>query len=210
MKDIAIFGAGGFGREVAALIHRRNEVKPEWNIIGFLDDGVPLGTIRDSYPVIGGLEYVNQYKSDLNVVIAMGNVKNLKKIAESIINPRICFPNIIDITTTIDPSVKMGKGNIIAFSNYLFTNVKIGNFNIFNTRCGVGHDTQVGSYNVFNPNVQLSGCVNVGNENFWGLNASVVQGIKVGDRNVIGACSLILKSIEDDSFYLGIPAKKRE
>ena len=26
----------------------------------------------------------------------------------------------------------------------------------------------------------------------------------------IGACSLILKSIEDDSFYLGIPAKKRE
>ena len=84
MKDIAIFGAGGFGREVAALIHRRNEVKPEWNIIGFLDDGVPLGTIRDSYPVIGGLEYVNQYKSDLNVVIAIGNVKNLKKIGKKI------------------------------------------------------------------------------------------------------------------------------
>jgi len=32
MKDIAIYGAGGFGREVACLINKINEVNPTWNL----------------------------------------------------------------------------------------------------------------------------------------------------------------------------------
>lgn len=42
MKDIAIFGAGGFGREVACLIRSINECidvdEERWNFIGFFDD----------------------------------------------------------------------------------------------------------------------------------------------------------------------------
>ncbi|MEG2122093.1 MAG: serine acetyltransferase, partial [Rikenellaceae bacterium] len=39
MKEIAIYGFGGFGREVACLINMINEVTPQWKIIGFFDDG---------------------------------------------------------------------------------------------------------------------------------------------------------------------------
>ena len=42
MKDIAFFGAGGFGREVACLIKRINEKEPTWNFIGFFDDNEAL------------------------------------------------------------------------------------------------------------------------------------------------------------------------
>ena len=44
MKDIAIFGAGGFGREVACLIRIINESasEPKWNLIGFFDDNPEL------------------------------------------------------------------------------------------------------------------------------------------------------------------------
>ena len=42
MKDIAIFGAGGFGREVACLIKRINEKEPTWRFIGFFDDNEAL------------------------------------------------------------------------------------------------------------------------------------------------------------------------
>ena len=34
MKDIAIFGIGGFGREVLALIKDINKVEPTWNFVG--------------------------------------------------------------------------------------------------------------------------------------------------------------------------------
>ena len=35
MRDIAIYGAGGFGKEVACLLNRINEVNHQWNLIGF-------------------------------------------------------------------------------------------------------------------------------------------------------------------------------
>ena len=38
MKKIAIFGAGGFGREVKWLIDDINEIQPNWEFIGFFDD----------------------------------------------------------------------------------------------------------------------------------------------------------------------------
>lgn len=37
MKDLYIIGAGGFGREVAWLIERINEVTPTWNLKGLID-----------------------------------------------------------------------------------------------------------------------------------------------------------------------------
>ena len=33
MKDIAIYGAGGFGREVASLIKRINRIENQWNFV---------------------------------------------------------------------------------------------------------------------------------------------------------------------------------
>ena len=42
MNDIAILGAGGFGREIACLIDKINQNKPQWNLIGFFDDNNDL------------------------------------------------------------------------------------------------------------------------------------------------------------------------
>ena len=33
MKDIAIIGAGGFGKEVACIINKINEIKPTWKFL---------------------------------------------------------------------------------------------------------------------------------------------------------------------------------
>ncbi|MFK2343222.1 hypothetical protein ACIXN4_22170 [Bacteroides fragilis] len=36
MKNIAIYGAGGYGQEVACLIKAINAIECQWNLIGFL------------------------------------------------------------------------------------------------------------------------------------------------------------------------------
>lgn len=61
VKDIAIFGAGGFGREVACLLRKINAVEPTWNFIGFYDDGLEKGSHVDYGEILGGI-------ADLNVV----------------------------------------------------------------------------------------------------------------------------------------------
>ena len=39
MQDIVIFGAGGFGRETAALIRDIDLQDERWHFLGFIDDG---------------------------------------------------------------------------------------------------------------------------------------------------------------------------
>ena len=54
MKDIAIFGAGGFGREVACLIKRINKQQPNtWNFIGFFDDDEKIWGAWNEYQTAG-------------------------------------------------------------------------------------------------------------------------------------------------------------
>ena len=43
-KDLLIYGFGGFGHEVACLINHINAEEPRWNLLGYIDDGVAVGT----------------------------------------------------------------------------------------------------------------------------------------------------------------------
>ena len=47
LKKIAIFGAGGFGKEVACIINKINEIKQTWELIGFFVNTLALRTQID-------------------------------------------------------------------------------------------------------------------------------------------------------------------
>ena len=90
MNDIAIYGAGGFGKEIACLIYWINEVKPQWNLIGFFDDGVECETQISHYgKVLGGMDTLNSWNKSLSVVFAIANNKVLCKLSSLIDNKQI-------------------------------------------------------------------------------------------------------------------------
>jgi hypothetical protein len=61
MEKIAIFGAGGFGREIACLINTINKESKQWDFIGFFDDGLEIGFKNKYGEVLGGLNDLNSY-----------------------------------------------------------------------------------------------------------------------------------------------------
>ena len=213
MKDIAIFGAGGFGREIACLINRINKQEPErWNLIGFFDDDE---TIKDSWieygKVIGGMDVLNQWGKPLSLVIAIGNPQTLELIVGKIQNPNISYPNLVDPNVEFmdRDKVEMGEGNIICMRSTISTNVKFGSFNLLNVAVGVGHDASFGSFNVVMPNVNISGGVTIGDANLFGVKSTILQYLKIGDRIKIGACSLLMRNAKSDNLYFGIPAERK-
>lgn len=215
MKDIAVFGAGGFGREVACLIRIINESleEPRWNFIGFFDDNVELkGTCNEYGEVLGGKDVLNQWGTPLDIAIAIGSPAVVQKVAENINNPNVDFPNLIAPTVTIfdENNYKIGKGNIICTNSLISCNVTIGNFNLLNGYITIGHDATMGSYNVIMPSVNISGGVLIGNRNFMGLQSAVLQYLKVGNDTRIGAGAIIMRSTKDGYLYVGVPAKKVE
>ena len=78
MKRIAIYGAGGFGLEVAMLIEQINEKKCQWDLIGFFDDGMAEGKMINGYPLLGGIDKLNKWDSGLALILALG-IPHIKK-----------------------------------------------------------------------------------------------------------------------------------
>lgn len=211
MKDIAIYGAGGFGREIACLIRIINENNPQWNIVGFLDDNPELvGTSNEYGPIIGGMDWLNSRSTPLSIAIAVGNPSSVRSIVERIVNPLIEFPNIMAPTLTFldRDSLKIGKGNIICSNCFISCNVTIGDFNLLNGYIPVGHDSEIGDFNVIMPSCNISGGVTIGNENFFGVQSVVLQYIKIGNNTRVGANSVIMRKTKDGFLYIGNPAKR--
>lgn len=209
MKDIAIYGAGGYGREVACLINLINKDTPTWNLIGFFDDNLELKGKRNEYgEILGGVDVLNTWNTPLCIAIAIGSPTIIKKIVENIINPLVDFPNIFAPGTIFldRNNISFGKGNIICVGCSFSCNVQIGDFNTFNGFVSIGHDAHIGNLNSIMPAVRISGEVEIGDENFIGCAAVILQQIKIGCRTTIGANSTVLRKTKDGNTYVGNPA----
>lgn len=207
MKDIAIYGAGGFGREVYCLINSINKDN-HWNFIGFFDDGKEKGSSNEYGNILGGMDDLNQWNSSLDLVVAIGNPKSIEHLTTNIINPLINFPNVVanDVVFLDTNSFSMGKGNIICNGCWISCNVHLGDFNIINIHTSLGHDVKMKNFNSFMPAVSISGEVSMDDGNFFGVSSVVLQQIKIGSRIRLGSNSLMISKPKDDNTYFGIPA----
>lgn len=211
MKDIAIYGAGGFGREVACLLQRINkEVSQQWNFIGFFDDGVASGTKNEYGEILGNIEKLNKWNQPLAIVFAIGSPKIVELLYSKVNNDKVYFPNILAPDTLFldSENVRLGKGNVICSRCLISCNVEIGNFNTLNGYITVGHDSVIGNFNSIMPATKISGGVTMGDRNFLGVNSVILQYKSLCDDNVIGASSVVLRNIKSPGTYVGNPAIK--
>lgn len=212
MNDIAIYGAGGYGREIACLINNKinSEVK-EWNLVGFFDDDESLRGSNNGYGnIIGGLEELNNWDKPLGVVLAIANPSILKLLVSKIFNKNIYYPNLIELGTSFldKESFNIGKGNIIGYGCRFSCRNSIGDFNIIVAETAFGHDAKIGNYNILFPEVRLSGAVEVGDENVFGGRSFIIQGVKIGSHTRIAPGAFVYKKTKD-YFYIWVILRKR-
>lgn len=209
MEKIAIFGAGGFGREVKFLIDQINEKNNSWTFVGFFDDGIEEGTFVNGFKVLGGLKDLNNYKETISVVFAVGDPIIKRKIIQKIDNNLINFPNLIHPNVQIgsDEFVEIGEGCIIAAGTVITVNIKIGNHVILNLLSTVGHDTVINDYASFMPGVNISGEVIIEEGVYVGTGAKIINQVKIGKDTIIGAGAVVSKDIPEKCTAVGVPAK---
>ena len=52
------------------------------------------------------------------------------------------------------------------------------------------------------------GRITVCNNVYIGHNSTILRGVTIGENTIVGACSLVNKSLEPNSVYAGVPAKR--
>lgn len=209
MEKIAIYGAGGFGREVAFLINDINKANPLYELIGYFDDDKVKGEIINSFPVLGGMKELNSYNSKIAIVIAVGHPQTKRKIVESIDNKNITFPTVIHPSVLRGPRefTTIGEGCIICAGVIITVNIDIRDFVILNLSCTVGHDTLIESYCSVMPTVNISGGVKVRSEVYLGAGAVITNQLDIGKGTIVGAGAVVTKSLPENCTAVGAPAK---
>lgn len=214
MQSIVIVGAGGFGQEVQWLIERINEQSTRktggkrWNIIGYVDDGVEAGTVINGYQVLGKVEELIGYTSPLAVICAIGAAKTRRNVIERLKKAQyLTFPNLIDPSAQISPSVEWGIGNVVCAGSVLTVNIKIRDYCIINLNCTLGHHVELESFVTAYPSVNVSGYVKAGECTELGTGTQIIQGKQIGRGTIIGAGSVVIKDIPEECTAVGCPCK---
>jgi sugar O-acyltransferase (sialic acid O-acetyltransferase NeuD family) len=207
IHDIAIYGAGGLGREMALLIHQLNEKEKRWNLIGFFDDD-KSGEV-DKLPVLGDKEALNLFSDTIAVLIGIADPVTKAELISEIQNPHIHFPPFFHPRCLPgSPTNSFGRGTVLTAGCILTTGITLGEFVVVNLQTTIGHDVQIGDYCSIMPSVNISGNVKIAEGVFIGAGATILQNLSVGAGAVIGAGAVVTHSILPGEKVRGVPAQK--
>lgn len=209
LKKLIIFGAGGFGREVAWLAEKINIATPTWNILGFIDDTKELqGKTVGGYPILGMSESIVDY-ADAYFVCAVGSAKVRKKIIQKLEGflPSIKYATLIDPSVLLSDRVSIGSGSIICAGTIITVDVELGKHIIINLDCTIGHDAIINDYVTLYPSVNVSGKTELAECVEMGTGTQIIQGKTVGEGTIVGAGAVVVRDLPAGCTAVGSPAK---
>ena len=190
----AIYGAGGFGKEVEMLLNITSARKGGISFAGFLDDFVR----RDPMASKGNYE---------DVIIAVADSKLRESIHGKIEAEQYSFTPLIHPDVYLDRTNSVGRGTIICGGVMLTVDIHLGEFVIVNLGTTIGHDVTIGDFTSIMPSVNISGAVKIGRNVFIGSGATILQGLTVGDNAVIGAGAVVIRPVAAGQKVVGVPAR---
>lgn len=203
MKDLIIVCAGGFGKEAVVVAEQMNEVKPQWNILGFIDDTVEVGTeIFRGYKILGSIK---DWNPQSNQYFAMGiSTPYAKEKLYNLIHSRGGeFATLIKPATIVPQETEIGEGCVI--SGWIGVNVVLGKcVHIAGSMVG---DASIGNFSTTTGFANVAGA-HLGERVFVGSHAVILNGKKVGDDAIICAGSIVFSNVKAGIKVFGNPAKK--
>jgi sugar O-acyltransferase (sialic acid O-acetyltransferase NeuD family) len=211
-KQIAIYGGGGFAREVAWLVQSCNVTEEKYRIIAFVDDNqANHGKVLNAIPVIGLDECKDRF-SQAAMVGAVGSPKTRQLIMEKAARAGFASETVIHPRVERSQWIKIGTGSVICAGNILTTNISLGEHIQINLDCTIGHDVVMGDFTTLAPGVHVSGCVHFGKRVYVGTGAAIINGTEdvplvIGDDAVIGAGACVTKAVASATTVVGVPAK---
>lgn len=211
-NNILIYGAGGFGREVAWLAQSVVFCGQGFDVVSFIDDDDRIceTTIND-IEVLSLVRARGKY-SGACVVSGIGVPAIREATMKKASAAGFCFATLVHPDAAMSKWIEIGEGTVICAGNILTTNIKLGKHVQINLDCTIGHDVIMEDYATLAPGVHVSGCVHLGKRVYVGTGAVIVNGIQsrpieIGDDAVIGAGACVTQSVPSGETWVGVPAR---
>ena len=210
LKRIVLYGAGGFGKEVASIIEVINKKQPTYELLGFVDDGELFhkGVMINGYPWLGGNDWLVENRENVYCTCTIGNAFLKALIQKRLTEQGVRFETIIALGGFVGQFTEIGKGCVFYGGVTISVNCKIGDGVLLNQNCSIGHDVIIGDYTTVMPSTGISGGCKIGEMVSIGGHAFIVPKRKIGDKAIIAAGSIVFTNVRQSTTVLGNPAKR--
>lgn len=212
-RHIAIYGAGGFGREVAWLVQSCNDSsRAPYEVVCFIDDNEAMqGQALNGIPVLS-FALAHARFPNMRVVSGIGSPRVRQRLMEKVAAAGVGFETIVHPRVERSEWIDIGAGTVICAGSILTTNIVLGQHVQINLDCTIGHDVIMDDYATLAPGVHVSGRVHLGKRVYVGTGAVIINGTEdaplvIADDAVVGAGACVTKSVPPGVTVVGVPAR---
>jgi sugar O-acyltransferase (sialic acid O-acetyltransferase NeuD family) len=204
MKTLVIIGAGGHGRVVADCAQQLGG----YCKIIFLDDCYNKSKKSGNWPIVGLVEDFPQYIESSDFIVAFGNNYLRAEANKNLENAKANIISLLHPSATISPNALIGKGVVICANAAINVGTEIADGCIINTGATIDHDCKLQPYVHVSPGVNIAGGVNIDKLSWLGIGSTVIECLTLAENTQVGAGAVVTQSTQENSLYLGIPAKR--
>lgn len=202
-KDLLIVGFGGHGKVLADLAEKTGC----YQNIYFLDDDVQVQS--NARFIIGNSDYAITHKDEYDVIVAIGEAGNRRKILEKYEAAGICPVSLVHPEAILPKeNILVGRGTVIMAGAVIQSGTELGKGIIVNTASSIDHDCSIGDFSHIAVGSHLAGNVTVGSNTWIGIGAEVSNNLRICENVIVGAGAAVVKDIVESGVYIGVPAEK--
>jgi len=200
-QDLLIYGGGGICKLIIDIVRKRGE----YSICGIIDRRFPELKEVSGVPVIAG-----NGKNELREVMRQGYVRIINSVAfDGRMHGRkepyvllkelgFTFVNVIHDKAVVEPSIRMGEGNVIAAGAIVGSETWIGNNCIINAGAIVSHDCIISDHCHIASGAVLGGNVVVNENTLIGQGCTIFKNVRIGRNVVIKNGANVFSNVPDN------------
>ena len=211
LKKVVIIGGGGNGLVVAQIVLDLIKAGEPVELVGFLNDNIPVGEYIERWPVLGAPHEWESLDGDVSFVYALLSVGKMKVRADKFkqLNiPQNRLATLVHPSASISFNVQLGCGVVVAANAVLQPGAKIGDNCFIRANANLGHDVTLDNLVDIGPNSTLCGYAHAEEGVQIAPNSVVRDSVRIGTYSTVAAGAAIFKDVAPGATMLGNPAKR--